>query len=311
MITQQLTGGFLNETHRSGKENSRNILYVHSGMATQTQIEDGIQAAISHANNQLRTKLGIKFEINVVMDRDGKFTGHSHVHVSDTKLANVLRGFNPDGSTRIETTAPSFEEIMEETLLTSWADMADDLDSKTFETHKSLFTPIRIIYSDDQSATAVSKGWEGDGYTLIIGWLEIKTSDTLIKEGYNHNIITGKIPKDLTSVMLHNMFDQFNTSDNTFRRGHEAPQSYPVIEQQGDDVDIIYDYQTNDAQVAFQMRKKYSYGNTTLYFGHKQPHRCSRNGDNRYNTRPTNQNSYSRKSSHFQEPRRGRGRSRF
>ena len=304
MTTRRLTGGFLNETHISGKENSRNILFVRSGMATQTQIEEGIKAAIITANKQLRNKLGVKFEINVVIDKEGKLIGHSYVHVSDTKLANVLRGFNPDGTTRKETIVPSFEDEMNAVSTGCWADDVEENDSKTIETHQSLYTPIRIIYSPTQSASAALKGWETEGYTLIIGWAEIKTFQTLSNEGHLHNILTGKIPKDISNTIIHQMFDQFNTSENTFRRGHEPAQSYPVIERRGDDVDITYDNKTNDAQCAFQMRKKCWCENTALFFGHKQVSRCSRNGGNDYRPR-SNQHSYSRQTYKFQENLRG------
>ena len=254
--------------HKTERENSLLLLHVRSGMATQAQIESGIMSAINIANSKLRTQLETDFELNVATKKEGDLIGHSFLHVIDPRLANVLRGYNPDGTIRCETIAPSFEEMMNSS--TDNCSNSVDIDLRTTEVHQEIFPPIRIEYSKEQSKIAGERGWETEGYTLTIGWSEVKTTTELEKNGDIYNILNGRVPGDMNNEQLHNIFNRFNTSENTFRRGHEPPQLYPVIERRGDNVDIIYDHQTNDAQVAAQMRRKFIHEGHTLFFDHKK-----------------------------------------
>jgi len=78
-------------------------LFIHSGVLEKEQIEKSLLDSIKYlAENYNKDFHKTKYEINVVMNKEGVKYGHTYAWVDNKEVFHALLGLNFDGSERIE-----------------------------------------------------------------------------------------------------------------------------------------------------------------------------------------------------------------
>lgn len=282
-----------------GINSSGILLWTRCGMATNEQIEHGIKTAVATASDKLEIKLCCDLDINVIYQKDGTSRGIAYIHIISRETANILRGLNLDGSTRVtvepqvlnNTIVKSLDDELHTDTQTVDENITSTINTSEKKEYISLFEQIKIMYTPEQqevlNANITKKDWNKNEYTLRFGWAEIKTSEQLNSDGLTHNVLSGRliydnslssdqkqsntqqILDDISDDEIRDIFLRFNTSKNKTKE-YGSLKSYPIIVRTNGSIDIIYDPLTDDAQIAFQMRFITMYQDHLFQFSHRR-----------------------------------------
>lgn len=237
-------------------------LYLHTGGATQGQVEDIFR--------NIMEDLGIKsdFRLNVVVNREGKLGGWGYAFVRDTKLYNLMIGKNEDGTDRVKITydrswtppSESMEDRIEQLNITYDEQMdALDVDEELSDDEYDR-QAIRLKYYLDYDTEVLIKEYTRPHTTEelepLIDRELLKYDSSEHDEGFDyidikpfiiydneedeenndkpsviHNVLLSrKLPTWVTVDDIKKVIDPLVTSRRKIPKGRYANKQYPIIE---------------------------------------------------------------------------------
>lgn len=268
--------------------NQHNI-YVKTGLATKTQLENSVVKFRNELHKMFPTKNYDKCEILVnLVTAKNQSMGYAYLWVQNPEVYFILCGFNPDGSDRVEEfiEAPKIEKDDDLDLDLETMDLNDIISEKQKAEGVKIYKPIEPIlrlpgyeYTPEQAKTAYEElvneeaklaETEGREPNTIeapkCGFFECSRSDTTtIGEDLSYNTLWGKIPEWVTKNMIHSTFSRYAESPD--------PKYFKIdFGQVGKDIhlpkhrEVIIDYgntRRGIATFALQMTRKTKFVNPT------------------------------------------------
>jgi len=259
----------------------KHTLYVLTGAATHEQFDKSVKSAIA--------KSGLKsaYEVNIVINRDGKRLGFGYVRFSNTILYHLLDGKNADGSKRVEKRpnpnyVPRKETVEEKSAklvldskaiseqkakIGKWADVEDDDEEEDnkflYKNLPALLTLEPFKLTEQQLEDAKNKpkdGWDQNedieeyGKFIVNGGAFVKEQ----RDDYYHDqLYIQRLDNKVTPEMLRNHFVKYNTNSSAKIRGRPYPDVRIMTNNsQGRSAYIAFNPNTRDAQFAMLMCHK-------------------------------------------------------
>jgi hypothetical protein len=206
-------------------------VYVKTGLATEDQLKSSTLAfrnIVASKFPEYASNLGII--VNYVRAR-GNPVGYSYLWVDSSEIFNILCGFNPDGSERIEETDPE-EDMGDDFLSMNFSEIIESYRSKPriMKRLPPILTLPSYRYNEEQKARAheelidefrKSTGVEPTSDDIVvpeIGSFDCKRSK-IIKINdpeINNSVIYSEIEGWITDKMIMDVFGRFNTSASKY-----------------------------------------------------------------------------------------------
>lgn len=243
-------------------------LYLHSGIATQSQVKSYILSLIDQFEVVLGTKLNKEFIVNTVTKFDGTPLKHSYVWFKSESVAGLFLNKDLEGNDRVEQypdpnhdtteSEKKFQEFMSESfpLGAKWVDLVETEEQLYRNTIKKLITRpkeclvpfVGIIPTEDQKLKNPDMGMISvEFYTCKInGRSNVSYS----------KLFAVHVAKDVTEAQIRKYFEPFatNKSYNTKK------QEYPIVQidrkSNPHSVTVNYCPSTMDGIFALSMVKK-------------------------------------------------------
>ena len=262
------------------------ILHVKSGVAYDWQLLNSLKAALSEAERKLGRQIDCKYNVNIIVGRNGKLYGLGYIWVTNEEVYYMLMGKNPDGTDRVEyipdpfwkTPLKPLEDALEEIdelCSSSWADYCEAEDSivEQYEPRmvKKYLPPLIELpgydYDAEQlkyiQALAIEQGHQGE--VPKKGYFHISPAFVQdIDEKYCRNVLCARnVPMWITEKDLKSAFVPYVSDSKTpisrKSKGVKVTDTYPFVCINEKRVAFItFNPSTRDAQFALLMMRKVS-----------------------------------------------------
>jgi hypothetical protein len=206
-------------------------VYVKTGLATEEQLKNSVAAfrnIVAAKFPEYASNLGII--VNYVRAR-GNPVGYSYLWVDSSEIFNILCGFNPDGSERIEETEPE-EDTGDDFLTMNFNEIIEAYRSKPriMKRLPPILTLPSYRYNEEQKAKAYEEivddfrkttGNDPTPEDIIIpeiGSFDCKRSKVLKNSDPDimNSVIYSEIEGWITEKMIMDVFGRFNTSASKY-----------------------------------------------------------------------------------------------
>ncbi len=273
-------------------------LFIKCDCATESQIRQAFQTALSDYQSKYNVELNCKYRVNLVETREGISLGIAFVFVTNSSVYFMLLGKNPDGSDRVTyIDDPSWIPPPQGELSNSsgWS----NIDSSTSWADISICDNHDVYQTCPKIISQLPPLMELPPYTLTPAQIEAKRlkiiHDNEGKAGFDEKLIeipttahlcvdramvTPVEPKFMPHILKSKGVPQWITpqdlkshfapyaSDNTtiqdrFIKGLRIEEAYPFVNINPEGVAfIIFDPRTHDAQFALHMMRKVTLSKT-------------------------------------------------
>ena len=285
------------------KFNDNHTIFCDTSVATSSQVSECLKNAIEEAENILGYKTNCKFNVNLIVDKDGKYFGFGYIRISEPKIYWMLLGRNPDGSERFEEYPdPNWvsppnpneglteEEIQEKNKGKSWIQYAEEEEAFIHPMVKNILPPLVTIpgylYEEDQISHL--KELEENIEIPKNGFFEISRAYATDPPAgmLKNRICSRRVPEWIPIEGFKAIFSSYVSQESKGKKGKiyvgnkEISDTYPIVnfvdsKKGGRIVFITFDPQTHDAIFCLLMTKKTRIINpnnpeqkTTLIFMH-------------------------------------------
>lgn len=244
------------------------FLYLHSSIATQSQVYTYVHSCIGLLEEYLKEKLDREIIVNVITRHDGTPLKHSYVWCRSIEVVNLLLNRTKDGIDRVEEypdpehdTKEDGERLLKFFLKRTpenccWVDLVEEEEKLVAKTVKrSVQRPMKpFVEFGTISMTEDQKKKYTDMNEIQIKFFHLRIP---IKPGYSHTrMFALHITKDVTEKQIRKIFEPYASENKNVMDKNHYPLIYIDRRSNPTNVSISYQPSTFDAVFALLMNKK-------------------------------------------------------
>jgi hypothetical protein len=244
-----------------------NFLYLHSSIATKSQVYHYLQKCIKRFEEILDETLEKEIIVNTVTKFDGTPLKHSYVWVKSVEVANLLLNRTKDGVERVEETPDLDHDVTEDEKRLfdflssptpdncSWAELMEEeerLISKARRRNiKIPMTPLFDFGTIELTEEQKTKYPDMSEIQIKIFPLSVP-----LRPGYmRHKLFANHVSKDVSEKQIQKIFEPYSTKTSSDNR-----KSYPIVyidrKSNPTSISVTYCLSTFDAVFAILMNKR-------------------------------------------------------
>jgi hypothetical protein len=256
-----------------------NYLYLHSSIASQSQVEEYIKQCLNQFEKVLGVKLNKEFIVNTVTKFDGMPLKHSFVWFKKVQTAELFLNKDLDGKERVEEfpdpdhDTSQDEKRLQEFLMRPtapgerWEHLVEEEEILTRRTQKCMIKrPMKpLIEFTTIPATPEQLAKWSDQSQIEISFYPCKIQP---RPGYSHSkLFAVHVSKDISESQIRKYFDPFSS----VKKDKDSKKEYPLVhidrKSSPNSVTVMYQPFSMDAVFAINMiRKLYVNEKCTLNF---------------------------------------------